>query len=103
MTRYRIIITPTAIEDLAAQVEYIRSDSARAAQRWYDDCIEAIDSLALLPRSGRIAPESEWFEREIRQIVVHSHRVLYVIEEKVVRVLHVRNAARKPFRRGDSE
>lgn len=97
MTRYRVVITENAMTNIEEQVTYIRSDSLTEADRWFDGCIAAIQSLQTLPLRGRIAPEAESFEREIRQISYHSHRILYEVSGATVVVLHIRHAARRPL------
>lgn len=94
---HRVVITPTAMADIAEQVTYIRSDSPVAANRWYNGCLDAIASLELMPRRCGLAPEAESFEREIRQLIYHSHRILYEVVGDRVNVLHVRHGARLPL------
>lgn len=97
MKQHRVIVTPTAVADISEQVDYIRADSVRAAVRWYDGCFNAIQSLGSTPNRGRLAPEAETFERDIRQVVYHSHRILYEVVGDIVIVLHVRHGARLPL------
>lgn len=97
MTRYRVVVTAAAMTNLEEQVAYIRSDSLSEADRWFEGCIAAIQSLQTLPLRGRIAPEAESFEREIRQLNYHSHRILYEVTGATVVVLHIRHAARRPL------
>lgn len=97
MTRYRVVVTTTAMTNIEEQVTYIRSDSLSEADRWFEGCIAAIQSLETLPLRGAIAPESEAFDREIRHIIYHSHRILYEVTGATVVVLHIRHAARLPL------
>lgn len=97
MKQHRVIVTLTAVADIAEQVANISEDSPTAAARWYDGCFDAIQSLRSMPLRCRLAPEAETFEREIRQLVYFSHRILYEVAGETVNVLHVRHGARLPL------
>lgn len=97
MKQHRVIVTATAVADIAEQVAYISEDSPTAAARWYDGCFDAIQSLRSMPLRCRLAPEAETFEREIRHLVYFSHRILYEVAGETVNVLHVRHGARLPL------
>jgi plasmid stabilization system protein ParE len=66
------------------------------ALRWLDSLQEAIASLREHPQRCPRAPEAVHFDREIRQLLFHSHRVLFVVDGEDVVVLHVRHASRLP-------
>lgn len=97
MNEYRVIIMPTAKAELAEIFTYISADSPSGAARWYAGCMKAIDSLSHFPMRTRLAPEAEKFEREVRQLIYHSHRILYEVVDDTVNVLHVRHGARLPI------
>jgi hypothetical protein len=48
-----------------------------------------------LPRRCPIAPENDDFDVEVRQLLYGEFRVLFTVEDDVVRVLHVRHGARR--------
>jgi plasmid stabilization system protein ParE len=96
---YKVIIQPPALTDIEAAYLYIRSHAPSAAERWLDAVLDAVDTLGEFPdRCGR-ARESDEFEEDIRQLLVgrrpHVYRVLFVVRDKAVRVLHLRHAARR--------
>jgi plasmid stabilization system protein ParE len=93
---HRVIVTQTAAADIAEQVAYISDDSFTAAAKWYDGCLDAFQSLRSMPQRCRLAAEAETFEREIRQLIYHSHRILFEVLGETVYVLHVRHGARQP-------
>lgn len=94
--RYRVVIEPPAISDLEIAMGFIERDASReTAVRWFLEVSARIDSLCEHPRRFARAREAAVFpDRELRQIVVHSHRILFVIEGDLVRVFHVRHARR---------
>lgn len=94
----RVIIESRAVADLNSHVEWIENQGAPLnAERWMEIILEAIQSLAEMPARCPLAPENGWLGLEIRQHVVASHRILFTIDSRTVRVLHIRHAARRPL------
>jgi hypothetical protein len=54
-----------------------------------------------MPRACSLAPESDYFGREIRQLLYgkrqHKYRILFEIREQTVVVLRVRHGAQRPL------
>ena len=67
--------------------------------RWFNGLIDAINSLELYPLRCPIAPESDEFEEQIRQLLYgkrgRAYRILFTVAGETVRVLHVRHGARQ--------
>jgi len=93
---FKIITTTDAEADIVAAHDWIALDSPQGATLWVNGLEAAITSLKRLPRRCPRAPESDAFDRDIRQMFYKSHRVLFTIESRAVVVLHVRHAARHP-------
>lgn len=91
MKKYRIDIKPTAENDLACRFAQIEKESPQNAVNWYLGLIEAIEKLDELAERCPIAPEDIDLQRGIRHLIVGDYRVLYVIEDEAVSVLHVRH------------
>lgn len=101
---FRVIIEEQAALDITTYGQWIVGQgSPLNAVRWVDGIEGAIHSLSSMPERCVIAPESEAFDREIRQIIFRSHRVLFVVEEDRVHVLHVRHGAMLPLTPEDPE
>ncbi|MEA5604345.1 type II toxin-antitoxin system RelE/ParE family toxin [Nostoc sp. UHCC 0252] len=65
------------------------------ANNWYYELQDAIASLQEFPNRCSIAPEVAVVGREIRQLWVgkrRKYRVLFVVEEDIVAILHVRHS-----------
>ena len=92
MKKYRIDIKPTAQNDLARRYAQIEKESPQNAVNWYLGLIEAVEKLDELAERCPIAPEDLDLRRGIRHLIVGDYRVLYVIENETVSVLHVRHA-----------
>jgi plasmid stabilization system protein ParE len=96
---FKVVIQPPALTDIEAAYLYIRQQNPRAGDRWLEEMLTAIEELKTFPNRHGLARESDAFDEPIRQLLVgrrqHVYRVLFVIRSNVVRVLHVRHAARR--------
>jgi plasmid stabilization system protein ParE len=100
--RYRIIVTPEAKADLRDIYRYIRDRAPRAATQWSVSARASIKTLSHFPERCPLAPESSHFDVPIRQMFLGTGnrgtcRVLYVIVDKSVRVIHVRHGSMLPL------
>jgi toxin ParE1/3/4 len=98
---YRIEFTQRALRDVDEAYEWIARGSRRHAGRWYVAILDRIETLRDHPLRCPLAPETESFEREIRQLL-HGrrggvYRVLFAVEEERVVILSVRHGARAPL------
>jgi plasmid stabilization system protein ParE len=93
---YHVIVQPTAFQEIEASYRWICDNlTPDIANNWYYELEDAIASLQKFPRRCKIVPESDVIGREIRQLWVgkqRKYRVLFVVEESVVSILHVRHA-----------
>ena len=51
---FKIVWTETALSDVGAIVGYVAKDNAIAARRLGTDLVALVESLAALPRQGRV-------------------------------------------------
>ncbi len=98
MKHYQVIILPSAERDIGEAYEWLAEQDAESAIRWYNRLLEAIFSLEIFPDRCPLAPESEFFNAEIRETFhgrrQHKYRILFTTSENEVYVLHVRHGAR---------
>jgi plasmid stabilization system protein ParE len=93
MQRFTVVITEPAQEDIARSYEWgVKEWGTKQAQRWIRELRTAITGLKHLPERHQLAPESDAFDIDIRQLIVGRYRVLNTIAGKRVSVLHVRGA-----------
>ena len=96
---YRINIAPRAqrdIQEIHDRIGCVEAMPDRAVA-WVDGLFEILASLSEFPRRCRRAPESVWVDGELRQLLYHSHRVLFTIENDVVNIVHIRHGAMLPL------
>ncbi len=101
MRRYRVIVTPSAQDDIREAYEWIAAENPDYARTWRDGLREKILGLETLPESHALAPESDAFDREIRQLLYGRGipwRIFFTIDGSTVQVLHVRHGRRDYWR-----
>lgn len=92
---YRVVILPEAEAELEEAYLYVREDSPARAKRWREKLLVKVKSLATFPERCAVAPESAALGVEVRHLVVGKYRMLFVVRDRTVMVLHVRHAARR--------
>ncbi len=103
---HRVVVLRRAEEELTAIALWLADHSRDGAVKWLDAFERAKDSLAADPYGGETAPESEFVEAEVRQILFKTrsgnrYRALYTIEGNDVRILHVRGPGQTILRPDD--
>jgi plasmid stabilization system protein ParE len=95
--KYAVVFDLHAQDEALEAAEYIANSFPENADKWLAGLEKAIDSLSLLPGRCSQARESETLGVDLRHYIYHSHRIIFRIEEEpgIVRVLHVRHAARR--------
>lgn len=94
MKRYAVIFEDSAQANVPESFDWgCRAWGKREAQQWVRQLqIAVFGQLGLAPKAFPIAPESNEFAEEIRQMIVGRYRVLFTIKGRQVHVLHVRGA-----------
>ena len=98
MKRWNVIVELPAQRDIAEAHLWLAEPSPEAADRWFDTIYETIGSLEIFPERCPLAPESKFFNAEIREIFhgrrQHKYRILFTVSKNEVHVLHFRHGAR---------
>jgi len=101
---FEVRTTEEAEREAAAILDWLLEEQAgETGLRWFLRMEEAIASLAEFPRRCKLAPESENFPFEVREMLYgkkpHIYRILFTIEADVVFILHIRHGRRVPLTR----
>lgn len=99
---HRVIWADAAIEDLEAAAEYIRRDSPTYATAFVSRVLDEGRSLSRFPLRGRMVPEFQ--DERIREVLVYSYRLIYVVEAdsaKIVALIHGRRDLRRAWEEKD--
>ena len=103
---YQVIIQPTAFQEIETCYRWMCDNlSPELANNWYYEFQDTIASLQNFPNRCSKAPESKVIGCEVRQIWIgkkRKYRVLFVVMEDVVAILHVRHS-RQSYRGEESE
>jgi plasmid stabilization system protein ParE len=89
--QYAIVILPNAEQEIEAAYLYIKMDSPINALNWYQAIYRKIQSLASMPLRCPLAPENDFFEEEIRHLLIDNYRILFTVKEDTVYILHARH------------
>jgi plasmid stabilization system protein ParE len=103
MTIYRVEPTDKALMDAGEAYFWISEQSGGAALRWYEGLMKAFRSLERNPLRCPLAPESAFFEEEIRHLIYGKYRILFTVEGETVFVLRVRHSAQEYLKPEEDE
>src|SRR5690242_19333886 len=94
---YSVQITARALREIDAALEWLSERSRAAAIRWHEQLMEAVRSLENNPQRCGLAPESEWYPGELRQLLHGKrrgvYRILFEVRGDMVHILRVRHSA----------
>ncbi len=101
---YTVRFTARALGEIDSAFAWL-SERSPAAVRWYEQLSRSIQSLEENPKRWGLAPEDEWYEGELRQLLHGKrrgvYRVLFEIRGNTVYVLRVRHSAQELLESGD--
>jgi plasmid stabilization system protein ParE len=97
--KYRIIVAPDAQRDLREVYRFFKRDAPLPTRNWIRGARKAIRALSRSPERCPLAPESVSFGKPIRELFYGSenrgsYRILFVVLDSTVCVLHVRHGSR---------
>ncbi|HEX8465305.1 MAG TPA: type II toxin-antitoxin system RelE/ParE family toxin [Abditibacterium sp.] len=94
---YRVLLTSEAQVTLETAYRWMEERNPSGAKAWANGFLKAIESLSTLPKRCALAPETVFFDQEIRQLLYgqrnQQFRALFCIEGDVVTVLFIRHSA----------
>lgn len=94
---YIIETTYQAEAEAEEAYSWMAKYSPEKAALWYFDLRAAVESLAESPARCPFAPERRTFKTETQHLIFGKYRILFLIEDEAVYILHVRHSARKPL------
>ena len=89
---FRVILHHKALVEAFDAAKHIADEgSPEYARRWYDDLSQKLQSLEHNPHRCSYAREHDGSEPALRQLLFHSHRLIYTVIGDEVHVLRVRH------------
>jgi toxin ParE1/3/4 len=97
--RYKISISPEAVDQINEIYSYIANESPLSARQWYGQIKEKLISLEITPARCPVAFENRFYKFELRNLLWENYRILFRIEKHVVQILCIKHARmeRIPF------
>jgi plasmid stabilization system protein ParE len=93
---HAVRITARALREIDEALAWLARRSRAAAARWHARLTEAINSLGNNSERCGLAPESEWYPGELRQLLYGKrrgvYRILFEVRGDTVHVLRVRHS-----------
>ncbi|MEM8638068.1 MAG: type II toxin-antitoxin system RelE/ParE family toxin [Cyanobacteria bacterium P01_G01_bin.54] len=99
---FQVRLTRQAEAEIETAYRWLRKrDSTGYADRWFRGLMNKLATLQEQPKRCALAVEHDVFSEEVRQLLYGKHqsiyRILFVVRENVVFVLHVRNNRQAPL------
>src|SRR5687767_7507304 len=94
MKRYRVEFSAEAKAEIERSFEWgVREWGIVAAHDWYKLLTRATRlRLAMFPSGCPLAPENDDFPFEVRHMIIGRYRLIFKIEKRTVRILHLRGS-----------
>lgn len=97
--KYEVLIQPSAEAELeAAYLHLCREASQDTGAEWFDSVVDAILTLEEMPHRCPLAPESEFFEEELRHLLLKPYRVIFTIRGVYVHIVHLRHMSQQSLK-----
>lgn len=92
---FSVEITAPALAEIEETFAFLMRHSHPAAVRWYNRLRVAFESLRHQPVRCPLAPEDDWYDGVLRQLLHgkrrHVYRILFEVRAKTVYILRVRH------------
>ena len=87
-----------AEEDIESIYQFYAEDkSIKAANKIYNDILDATDSLAVFPQMASIEPDVSDYDEEYRSLVVQKHfKIIYFVECDSIYIAAIWDCRRNP-------
>lgn len=95
MEKYRLLVFPSAKQDLHDIVDYVNELSPDAALKLYDEIVEGIGSLSQMPMRCALLKSPALRAKGYRVLAVHNHLVFYVVNGNQVEIRRILYGRRK--------
>ena len=81
--------SPLAVKRIGEISDYIAQESPVSAERWVHSIFDRVEQIKDFSKSGRSVPEIN--RRDIRELIIANHRIIYRIEPNIISILTVRH------------
>ncbi|HEY0827062.1 MAG TPA: type II toxin-antitoxin system RelE/ParE family toxin [Bacilli bacterium] len=89
MENYKLLIFPSAKQDLQEIVDYVNELSVEAAFKLYDDIAESIGSLLEMPMRCPLMKSTALRAKGYRVLIINNYLVFYVVNGEMVEIRRI--------------
>ena len=89
MEKYKLLIFPSAKQDLLDIVDYVNELSPDAAIKLYDEIVEKIGSLLQMPLRCPLIKNPALKAKGYRVLVLNNYMVFFIVREKPVEIRRI--------------
>lgn len=86
---FDVVISTDAKEDIKAYAAHLSEVEPEFRETWLARIRETLESLAEFPYRGKLYGKAKRLDSEFRYIILHSHRIFYVVESNAVHVTSI--------------
>ncbi|MDZ7961750.1 MAG: type II toxin-antitoxin system RelE/ParE family toxin [Aulosira sp. DedQUE10] len=98
---FQVRVTQTARDEIDSAYSWLRQRNPVYADKWFRELMDTIATLQEKPLRCALASENDVFTEEIHQLMYgksrNKYRILFVIREDTVFVLHIRHSSQAPL------
>jgi len=100
---YRLVIVDRAERDVAHIFKWLAKSSSQGATAWYNAYIGAIQQIVRLPEHSGIVAESARLRVEVREKLFKTrsglkYRIIFELQEDLIRILRIRGPGQPPLK-----
>ena len=87
MKRFTVHVIPAVEDAIRGAFYYIHQRSPENAAAWLRGLYRAIETLETMPARCSLIREQAAFDEEVRELLYHSHRIIFTIHDEEAEVL----------------
>lgn len=89
MEKYKLLIFPSARQDLQDIVDYVNELSPDAAVKLYDEIVKKIGFLSQMPLRRPLIKNPALRAKSYRVLAVNNFPVFFVVKERIVEIRRI--------------
>ncbi|WP_204103179.1 MULTISPECIES: type II toxin-antitoxin system RelE/ParE family toxin [Spirulina sp. CCY15215] len=98
---FQVRISRKAEIEIEVAYEWLKKRNANTADRWFRGLMNKLATLQDKPQRCAFAIENEIFPEEVRQLLYgkrnNVYRILFVIRDDTVYIIHIRHSKQAPL------
>ncbi|MDJ1184705.1 type II toxin-antitoxin system RelE/ParE family toxin [Roseofilum casamattae] len=104
---FQVQISKSAEIEIERAYEWLKERNPSYSDRWFRELMDKLATLQAQPRRCALAIENDAFSEDVRQLLYGKppqvYRILFVIRNDIVYVIHVRHSKQAPLTAPDPD